>query len=182
MKNQRLQTAFFVVIAALLVVATYFTFTGWRGNEHSFERLSQDDLEYNFSEADDLDSAFYGKDDCISSTDFSQIENSDCKTDVLTKSVFKVSSENESLEFPEANSLKYSPANTSLNLMMEQYTVMRKQDSCDVAFSVTVNSFTGILENIEKDSRKPTALYLDETSIQELREIYSRLSIERKPV
>lgn len=76
-------------------------------------------------------------------------ENSSCER--LTKTVVSVNQRGlakEQLGAPEVTRL---PANSSINLMFETYSVSRRSDSCSTNYYVTVESFDTYLESVQRE-------------------------------
>lgn len=73
----------------------------------------------------------------------------DSKCDVLKKTI--VSIDHNGLESIEGvQEMSRLPANTSINLMLETYSVSRRIDSCQTTYFVTVESFDTQLENLQQ--------------------------------
>lgn len=76
-------------------------------------------------------------------------ENSTCEK--LTKTVISVNQHGISEKDLSAEDLSRLPANASVNLMYETYSVSRRADSCSTTYYVTVESFKTELENLQKE-------------------------------
>ncbi|MGB6036388.1 MAG: hypothetical protein WBG42_08965, partial [Cryomorphaceae bacterium] len=75
-------------------------------------------------------------------------ENSTCER--LTKTVVSVSQRGLEKERFSGHEVARLPANSSINLMFETYSVSRRTDSCSTNYYVTVESFDTYLENLQK--------------------------------
>jgi hypothetical protein len=75
-------------------------------------------------------------------------EKSTCER--LTKTVISVKQKGISESNLSAEQISRLPANASINLMFETYSVSRKTDSCSTTYYVTVESFDTRLEELQK--------------------------------
>jgi len=76
-------------------------------------------------------------------------ENSSCER--LTKTLVSVKQQGLSKSLLSAREVTRLPANASINLMFETYSVSRRTDSCSTTYYVTVESFDTSLENIQNE-------------------------------
>jgi len=76
-------------------------------------------------------------------------ENSTC--DRLSKTVVSVSQKGLANERFGRSEVARLPANSSINLMFETYSVSRRSDSCSTNYYVTVESFDTYLESVQKE-------------------------------
>lgn len=79
--------------------------------------------------------------------EFSCVESEDTKCDVLKRTVLSIDHKGMNSS-PSTESFKRLPPNSSLNFMLETYTVERRTESCKTSYFVTVESFDTNLEPI----------------------------------
>lgn len=121
-------------------------------NDLDSQLLSQHSTELNeeFHETA-LDTLRFLTDPSYEYCEFSCEKDEDSSCDRLTKTVVSVKRQG----LPESNlsssELARLPANASINLMFETYSVSRKTDSCSTTYYVTVESFDTYLENIQNE-------------------------------
>ena len=81
---------------------------------------------------------------------FKQLEtsvNGDSQIDVLSKTIVRVENTNGDYEDIDKVSIKKFPANKSLNLMIEKYTLKRQVINSNASFFVTMESFNTRIEH-----------------------------------
>lgn len=95
-----------------------------------------------------LDTLKYLVDPSYEYCELSCEKSSDSRCDVLKKTI--VSIDHNGLSSLEGGlEINRLPANASINLMLETYSVSRRVDSCQTTYFVTVESFDTQLENLQ---------------------------------
>jgi hypothetical protein len=161
-KNQNLHLLIALFAGAMIFVAGYLTFSGLYNDfeENSsiavYDALGEKDRENCVSL---LDTSKYFEEPCY---EFVNYQKSICSkgkiSDGLSKTIVKVTNSGNTHQPIEGGNIKYLPLNTSLNIMLETYTVSRLSDTCD-QYLVTVESFSTKLEKVGRDMTylKPSA-------------------------
>lgn len=161
-KDQNNQILILSVVSCLIFLAGYFTYNGF---SNDFEDLglvsgetfsSQNGKELCFNH---LDTARYFDEPCYEFNSYEKSTEEKGKiSDSLSKTVVKVSNRSKIHQPLEQGNIKYFPANTSLNIMLETYTVSRLSDTCE-QYMVTVESFSTTMEKTDRDMTylKPSA-------------------------
>jgi hypothetical protein len=93
---------------------------------------------------------------------------------VISKTVVKVENADGSFKNLDRSSIKTMPANSSLNLMIEKYTVRRDMENSTPSFFVTVESFQAQMDNLQfrlpaADSDNSTETYLTDDDYEFLK-------------
>ncbi len=171
MKIQTRHTLFFVLSGIMLLIAGSLTYSEFaKGFDARPEVLPKDDSE-------DIclnlpDSTRFIARPCF---EYSKYQHVNCRQkgikDEISKTIVSVSGNGFDLKSPESGSIKSIPANRSLNIMMETYTVTRKSDSCDV-YIVAIESFSTTMERIDRSINylKPSAHLPENSDLEQLRQ------------
>lgn len=142
MKKQISHILFLLFTAILVTAAGLLTFNGFKSeltaqNHVQGTNLSLDDQSVESA----LDTTRFFEKPCF---EYCKLESSledNSQVDVLSKTIVKVENEKGDFEDIENTSIKKFPANKSLNLMVEKYTLKRKMINSAPSFFVTVESF-----------------------------------------
>lgn len=126
-----------------------------------------------------LDSSKYCNDPCYQ---FKQIETrieGEKEIDILSKTVVRVENNDGDFEDIDKVSIKNIPANKSLNLMIEKYTLKREVFNKNATFFVTMESFNTTIQpnglpgiNIEFNPDFETSLSPEQ--IKKIKDIYAQ--------
>lgn len=130
----------------MLVSAGLLAFNQWTGDvERKLATLRfQPDVEFNSETVIDTVGLF--ENPCYSyCSEKSEDGDGEC-VDRLTKTILTVETNGRDVHRFTAEDLKKMEPNTSLNMMLESYTVSRKKDKKGTKYYVTVESFDAILE------------------------------------
>lgn len=142
MKKQINHILFFLFAATLVTAAALLTFNGFQS-----ELTAQTHVQKNNLSLDDqplksaLDTARFFEKPCFEYCKLESSKEDNSQVDVLSKTIVKVENEKGDFEDIEKTSVKKFPANKSLNLMVEKYTLKRKMINSAPSFFVTVESF-----------------------------------------
>ncbi len=142
MKKQLSNIFFFLFAAVLVTAAGLLTFNGFQSELTAQNHVQKNNLSLDDQSVESaLDTArFFEK----PSFEYCKLESSNedkSQVDVLSKTIVKVENEKGDFEDIENTSIKKFPANKSLNLMVEKYTLKRKMINSAPSFFVTVESF-----------------------------------------
>ncbi len=150
MKKQTSHIIFFTLASLMLVSAGILGFNGLNGNFSESDEFAENDLMLDEQPTKHvLDTARFCEEPCY---EFNQIESKqegDAQVDVLSKTVVKVENNNGDFEDIDGASIKKFPANKSLNLMIEKYTLKRKVINSNASFFVTMESFNTKIQRNE---------------------------------
>lgn len=149
MKKQFGHIIFFVLASVLLTCAGILAFNGMNSDfEQSENAISSDRLCLDEAPVKNaMDTAKYCDEPCYQ---FKQLETSvdgDTQIDVLSKTIVRVENTNGDYEDIDNVSIKTFPANRSLNLMIEKYTLKRQVINSNASFFVTMESFNTKIEH-----------------------------------
>lgn len=139
---------FFVLASVLLTCAGVLAFNGMnsdfeKSDDAISERLCLDEGPLK----NVMDTAKSCSEPCYQ---FKQLETSvdgDTQIDVLSKTIVRVENTNGDYEDIDKVSIKKFPANRSLNLMIEKYTLKRQVINSNASFFVTMESFNTKIEH-----------------------------------
>lgn len=141
----------FVLILALVVSGGILTYSQVQ-NDMDSQLLGQHSTEITADiQKSALDTLRFLVDPSYEYCEFECEQDDTSSCERLTKTVVSVKQRgltNGSVSTPETSRL---PANSSINLMFETYSVSRRTDSCSTTYFVTVESFDTQLENIQKE-------------------------------
>jgi hypothetical protein len=162
-KDQNKQILIFSIVSCLIFLAGYFTYSGFSNDFDDLGLASgkttssaQNGKELCFNH---LDTARYFDEPCYEYTSYEKSTGEKGNiSDALSKTVVKVSNRGKIHQPLEQGNIKYFPANTSLNIMLETYTVSRLSDTCE-QYMVTIESFSTTMEKADRDMTylKPSA-------------------------
>ena len=142
MKKQLSHIFFFLITTTLVTAAGLLTFNGFKSEYNAQDQVKKNNLSLDDQPAEiALDTSRFFEKPCY---EYCQLESSnedDSQVDVLSKTIVKVENDKGDFENIEKASIKKFPANKSLNLMVEKYTLKRKMVNCSPSFFVTVESF-----------------------------------------
>ena len=170
MRKQISHILFFLFIATLVTAAGLLTFNGFKseltGQSHVQKiNLSLDDQTVESA----LDTARFFEKPCFEYCTLESSKEDNSQVDVLSKTIVKVENEKGDFEDIEKASIKRFPANKSLNLMVEKYTLKRKMVNSAPSFFVTVESFNTRIQqsdfvgfNFSKNNPYETSLGQDQ--------------------
>lgn len=162
MKDRNNQILLTTLLGSLMFVAGYFTYNGLSndfidGKGFFTDNLSgQNDREICVSA---LDTTKYFEEPCYEFTHYEKSPGERGKiSDSLSKTIVKVTNDGKKYQPLEGHHIKDIPANASLNIMLETYTVSRLSDTCD-QYIVTIESFSTKMEKTDRDMTylKPSA-------------------------
>ncbi len=157
-KKRLAQISGIIVLICLLASAGIMTYSGLSQDFEGQEVFLSMEIDRENCKPD-LDNARLVDDSCYEYTNFERSKSvKGGVKDALSKTIVRVSDPKGNLKPLENKSIKTLPANTSLNLMLETYTVSRQKDSCDV-YIVTIESFSATVEKPERSLNyfKPSA-------------------------
>jgi|SRR5690554_1881896 len=148
MKKQFGHIVFFVLASVLLTCAGILAFNGMNSDFEQLdnsvsERLCLDEV----PSKNLMDTLRYCDEPCYQ---FKQLEtkvDGDTEIDVLSKTIVRVENTNGDYEDIDKVSIKKFPANKSLNLMIEKYTLKRQVINSNASFFVTMESFNTKIEH-----------------------------------
>lgn len=148
MKKQFGHIIFFVVASVLLTCAGILAFNGMNNDfeqsNHTVSKglcLDERPLKHLMDTVRSCDEPCY---------QFKQLETSidgDTQIDVLSKTIVRVENNDGDYEDIDKVSIKKFPANKSLNLMIEKYTLKRQVINSNASFFVTMESFNTKIEH-----------------------------------
>jgi hypothetical protein len=146
-KNQNHARLFLLSIGILMALAFGFGYEGWYNElDESNSILTQKNNSNSNNQYAVLDTLQYIEKACYEYVSCqSECEENNSK-DYLTKTIIKIEKPNGEFEALTENSIKNLPANTSLNLMVEQYKIERSLSSDGPSFHVTMEAFNTQLE------------------------------------
>lgn len=143
MKKQVSHILFLVLTAVLVTAAGVLAYSGLHQNAANHAKLADQSLSLDEKNMDPvLDTIRFFEQPCYEYCQVSTAD-SDCEdaVDVISKTIVKVENDKGDFENIEESSIKKFPANKSLNLMVEKYTLKRKMINSNPSFFVTVESF-----------------------------------------
>lgn len=128
--------------------ASVLTFGGWNDDINEGITIKDECLSLdNKNEAHVLDTAqFVLNTSCYEYCQFEECVDDKNRRDELSKTVVKVENNRGEYEDIETSSIKTLPPNSSLNLMIEKYTVKRRFLNEVPSFFVTVESFNTTID------------------------------------
>lgn len=148
MKNQIFQISFILLSSILLMSATVLTFDGWSDDMDVSNTMKEECLSLdNKIETHVLDTTqFVLSTSCYEYCQFEECIDDNNHSDELSKTIVKVENSFGEYEDIETSSIKNLPPNSSLNLMIEKYTVKRRFLNEKPSFFVTVESFNTTIQ------------------------------------
>lgn len=147
MKKHTSHIIFFVLASLLVISAGVLGINGLSDDFSDIEEVSSNRLMLDETpEASILDTTKYLEDPCYEFCQLESVQDGDSQVDVLSKTVVKVENDNGLFEDIDKLSIKKFPANRSLNLMIEKYTLKRKMVNSTASFFVTMESFNTRIE------------------------------------
>ena len=182
MKQSIGHITFFLIAALLLISASYLAYSQWVGDRAAqSEAMHYDETADMRSHTAVIDTVRFFENPCYSYCEVPGVEGCESRVDQLTKTVMSVERNGRQIQRITAEDLKKMEPNTSLNMMLEAYTVSRKKGNKGTSFYVTVESFDAILEKTPDDhyllresgeavqvfSAKDIAEILEETATRE---------------
>lgn len=142
MKKQVSHIVFFLFTASLVTAAGLLAFNGLSQDVREEAEVSKNQLSLDEKPSDSaLDTTRFFEKPCYEYCQLESTGEGDEQVDVLSKTVVKVENDKGDFESIEESSIKEFPANKSLNLMVEKYTLKRKMIDSNPSFFVTVESF-----------------------------------------
>jgi len=147
MKKQVSHIIFFSLATILLVTAGVLGINGLNSEFSHIEEVSADNLLLDEPAIQHvLDTTRFCEEPCYEFYQLESIEEEDSQIDILSKTIVKVENKNGDFEDIDNVSIKKFPANKSLNLMIEKYTLKRKVINSNASFFVTMESFNTRIE------------------------------------
>lgn len=142
MKKHISHILFFLFTATLVVAAGLLTFNGFKNELIAQNHVRKIDLSLDDQQVESaLDTARFFEKPCFEYCKLESSKEDGSQVDVLSKTIVKIENEKGDYEDIEKSSIKKFPANKSLNLMVEKYTLKRKMINSAPSFFVTVESF-----------------------------------------
>ncbi len=153
MKNSFAHIAFFSVVTLLLVSATYLVYSQWSNDSAQKSAVARYEAVYGVDgELAVIDSVRFFENPCYTYCATKSDDGCKEKVEQLKKMVLTVEQNGRGVHHITADDLKKMAPNTSLNMMLESYTVSRKKSKEGISYYVTVESFDAILEKIQNDN------------------------------
>lgn len=147
MKKHVSHIIFFSLASLLLISAGVLGINGLNSDFSQLEEMSADNLLLDEPSIQNvLDTARLCEEPCYEFHQLESIEEDDSQIDILSKTIVKVENKNGDFENIDNASIKKFPANKSLNLMIEKYTLKRKVINSNASFFVTMESFNTRIE------------------------------------
>ncbi len=147
MKKHTSHIIFFALASLLVISAGVLGINGLTADFSDIDDSSSQGLMLDeTSESSVLDTTKYLEDPCYEFCQLESVQDGDSQVDVLSKTVVKVENNNGLFEDIDKVSIKTFPANHSLNLMIEKYTLKRKMVNSTASFFVTMESFNTRIE------------------------------------
>lgn len=147
MKKHVSHIIFFSLASLLLISAGVLGINGLNSDFSQLEEMSADNLLLDEPSIQNvLDTARLCEEPCYEFHQLESIEEDDSQIDILSKTIVKVENKNGDFENIDNASTKKFPANKSLNLMIEKYTLKRKVINSNASFFVTMESFNTRIE------------------------------------
>lgn len=147
MKKQFSHIIFFSLASLLLVSAGILGINGLNSNFTESDEIAEDNLLLDEPATQHvLDTARFCEEPCYEFHQLESIQEDDTQIDILSKTIVKVENKNGDFEDIDNVSIKKFPANKSLNLMIEKYTLKRKVINSNASFFVTMESFNTRIE------------------------------------
>ena len=139
---------FFVLASVLLTCAGILAFNGMNSDFEQAEnkiseRLCLDEAPVKNA----MDTVKYCDEPCYQFKQFETSVDGDTQIDVLSKTIVRVENTEGNYEDIDEVSIKKFPANKSLNLMIEKYTLKRQVINSNASFFVTMESFNTKIEH-----------------------------------
>jgi len=141
----------FVLMFTLVMSGGYLTYSQVQNDIAQNVMNERSSFEVDEVSESALDTLRFLVDPSYEYCEFSCEENEKSTCDKLSKTIVSVKHEGFSEDNLSAAEISRLPANASVNLMFETYSVSRKTDSCSTKYFVTVESFDTYLESIEKE-------------------------------
>lgn len=143
MKKQISHILFFLFTATLVAAAGVLAFNGLHQNSENKTAMREINLSLDDRNvAHVLDTVQFFEEPCYTYCQLELVDKDQNETvDILSKTIVKVANEKGDFENIDERSIKEFPANKSLNLMVEKYTLKRKMVNSSPSFFVTVESF-----------------------------------------
>lgn len=152
MKNTVAHIAFFSFATLLLVSASYLVYSQWTNDTAQKSSVARYEATHGVDgELAMIDTVRFFENPCYSYCATKSDDGCEEKVDQLKKTILTVERNGLDIHHITAADLKSMPPNTSLNMMLESYTVSRKQNKQGTSYYVTVESFEAILEKIQND-------------------------------
>ncbi|MFT6996898.1 MAG: hypothetical protein ACJAQ4_000643 [Cryomorphaceae bacterium] len=151
MKKEFGHIALFVSMVTLLVSGGFLTYSQVQ-NDMDSQLLSQRSIETTDEIHESaLDTLRFLVDPSYEFCEFACEEDENSSCEKLSKTIVSVNQKGFSKTNLNSPELARLPANASINLMFETYSVSRRTDSCSTTYYVTVESFDTSLENIQNE-------------------------------
>lgn len=169
MKKDFGHISMFFLMIALITAGSILTYSQIQSDK-DIQLLSDSKFSnFELNPTSELDTLRFLVDPSYEYCEFACEESNNVKCDILRKTIVSVNHDgfNDISSNQELNQL---PANASINLMLETYSVSRRVDSCQTTYFVTVESFDTRLENLQEgiDSDISTINTSDPNSVYEL--------------
>ncbi|MCG3761052.1 hypothetical protein EXA21_16605 [Vibrio cincinnatiensis] len=142
MKKQVSHILFFSLASLLLVSAGILGINGLNSDFSKNDKVSEHNLMLDEPTVQHvLDTVRFCEEPCYEFHQYESIQEDNTQIDILSKTIVKVENKNGHFEDIDNVSIKKFPANKSLNLMIEKYTLKRKVINSNASFFVTMESF-----------------------------------------
>lgn len=158
---------FFTLAAVLVACAGILAFNGMHSSFDQADNLANSEkfcLD-NYSSEIVLDTSKFCNEACYQFQQLETLTEGDKEIDILSKTIVRVENPDGNYEEIDEVSIKNLPANQSLNLMIEKYTLKREVLNKNATFFITMESFNTTIQpfgfsgfNLEIDSDFETAL------------------------
>jgi len=179
----------FVLMITLVISGGYLTYSQVQNDKA--QNLMGDRSSFEVDEISEsaLDTLRFIVDPSYEYCEFSCEKDENTACEKLSKTIVSVKQEGIPKNNLSASEISRLPANASINLMFETYSVSRKTDSCSTTYYVTVESFDTYLESIQKEidadistfnTLSPEELYEMMRSGQSL-ELIKKMSADPRP-
>ncbi|NEN23997.1 hypothetical protein G3O08_10850 [Cryomorpha ignava] len=147
MKKQVSHIIFFSLASLLLVSAGILGINGLNSDFSKSEEIAEHNLLLDEPAVQHvLDTVRFCEEPCYEFHQLESTQEDDTQIDVLSKTVVRVENKNGDFEDIDNVSIKTCPANKSLNIMIEKYTLKRKMINSNASFFVTMESFNTRIE------------------------------------
>ncbi len=140
-----------LLMSILLISGGFLTYSQVQNDKD--QNLIGDRNSYEVDEISEssLDTLRFLTDPSYEYCEFSCEENENSSCEKLSKTILTVKQDGLSKRNLTASDVSKLPANASINLMFETFSVSRKTNSCSTTYFVTVESFDTYLENIQRE-------------------------------
>lgn len=157
MKKQSAHIAFFALTALLLIAASVLVYNQWVTDSEQQTVTARYEATHDVEDTEMtvIDTTRFFENPCYSYC-ATRSEGCDEKVEELRKTVLTIEQNGQDIRELTAADLKRLPANTSLNMMLDSYTVSRAENEEGTSYYVTVESFDAVLEKMNGETTMMT--------------------------